>query len=67
MQMPQIASEYPYWCRERAAGMYGSYPYALAQTLVELPYSVVQGILYSAITYFMFYFFIDAGAPCLLA
>ena len=48
-------------CRERAAGMYGSYPYALAQALVELPYSVVQGVLYSLITYFMFYFFIDAG------
>lgn len=41
--------------------MYGSYPYALAQALVELPYSVVQGVLYSLITYFMFYFFIDAG------
>jgi hypothetical protein len=41
--------------------MYGSYPYALAQTLVELPYSIVQGGLYSLITYFMFYFFIDAG------
>ncbi len=41
--------------------MYGSYPYALAQSLIELPYSVVQGVLYSLITYFMFYFFIDAG------
>lgn len=37
------------------------YPFALAQALVELPYVGVQTILYSLITYFMTYFYIDAG------
>lgn len=37
------------------------YPFALAQALVELPYVGVQTILYSLITYFMTYFYIDAA------
>jgi ABC-type multidrug transport system permease subunit len=39
--------------REKAAGMYSSIPYALSQVLIEVPYAVVQGILYSLITYSM--------------
>ena len=48
-------------CRERAAGYFAVYPFALAQALIEMPYICVQSILYSCITYFMTYFFIDAG------
>ena len=40
-------------CRERSAGYYASYPYALAQALVEIPYLVVQAFLFSFIVYFM--------------
>ena len=29
-------------CRERAAGYYATYPFALAQVVVELPYLIVQ-------------------------
>lgn len=37
-------------CRERAAGLYSAYPFALAQAVVEFPYLLVQTILYSIIT-----------------
>ncbi|KAL9176954.1 hypothetical protein ABFS82_01G027200 [Erythranthe guttata] len=39
--------------RERAAGMYSSLPFALAQVAVELPYVCAQSIIYSAIFYLM--------------
>ncbi|KAK2076469.1 hypothetical protein QBZ16_000994 [Prototheca wickerhamii] len=47
--------------RERAAGMYGVMPYSFAQCLVELPYLVVQDIIYSAIVYWMVAFSTDAS------
>jgi hypothetical protein len=33
--------------RERAAGYYSEYPFALAQAVVEIPYLLVQAALYS--------------------
>lgn len=36
--------------RERAAGYYSSYPFSLANLLIEIPYLLVQTILYSCIT-----------------
>ena len=48
-------------CRERAAGYYATYPFALAQFLIEIPYVLVQSVFFSVITYFMIYFYIDAG------
>ena len=48
-------------CRERAAGYYAVYPFAAAQALIELPYVLLQSILYSAIVYWMTYFYVDAG------
>ena len=48
-------------CRERAAGYYATYPFALAQLLIEIPYVLVQSVFFSCITYFMIYFYIDAG------
>jgi len=47
--------------RERAAGMYGVLPFSLAQQAVELPYLIVQTILYSSIVYWMVYFAVDAA------
>jgi hypothetical protein len=42
--------------------MYAALPYALAQGDVEVPYIVVQTIIYTVITYFMMGFVVDAGA-----
>ncbi len=41
--------------------MYASFPYALAQGDVELPYILVQTVIWSAITYFMMGFELSAG------
>lgn len=49
-------------CRERAAGMYGVIPYAIAQGAVELPWALAQSVVYACITYFMIYFEINAGS-----
>lgn len=48
-------------CRERAAGMYGVIPYAVAQGAVEFPWALAQSIVYSVITYFMIQFEFSAG------
>ncbi len=59
---PVIAIERIVYHRERAAGMYAAMPYALAQGDVEIPYLVVQTLLWSIITYWMFGFEASAGA-----
>lgn len=41
--------------------MYASFPYALAQGDVEIPYILVQTIIWAAITYFMMGFELTAG------
>ncbi|KAK9816709.1 hypothetical protein WJX72_004056 [[Myrmecia] bisecta] len=58
---PVVAVERSVMYRERAAGMYGAFPYAIAQGLVELPYVLIQTIMYTAITYFMIHFEYDAA------
>ncbi|KAG6554605.1 hypothetical protein Mapa_003623 [Marchantia paleacea] len=52
---PLIASERLAFYRERAAGMYSAYPYAIAQILNEVPYSFLQAILYTCVVYPMIY------------
>ncbi|GAB4817615.1 hypothetical protein N2152v2_004661 [Parachlorella kessleri] len=47
--------------RERAAGTYGVLPFSLAQQLVEIPYILVQSIVYCAIVYWMIWFARDAA------
>ncbi|KAG0587732.1 hypothetical protein KC19_2G187600 [Ceratodon purpureus] len=42
--------------REKAAGMYSSIPYALAQVIIEFPYVLVQTTVYGIITYAMLQF-----------
>ncbi|CAI9106961.1 OLC1v1006213C1 [Oldenlandia corymbosa var. corymbosa] len=50
---PVISTERTVFYRERAAGMYAALPYAFAQGLVEIPYVVLQTVIYGVITYFM--------------
>ncbi|MFS8000103.1 putative ABC-type xenobiotic transporter [Helianthus anomalus] len=61
---PVVASERTVFYRERAAGMYSTLPYAMAQVLVEIPYVFVETICYTFIVYPMVSF--DWTAPKLL-
>ncbi|XP_076930284.1 ABC transporter G family member 39-like [Bidens hawaiensis] len=48
---PIVAVERTVFYRERAAGMYSSLPYALAQVTIELLYIVIQTSIYTIIFY----------------
>ncbi|RZC79069.1 hypothetical protein C5167_003836 [Papaver somniferum] len=48
---PVVGIERSVFYRERAAGLYSALPYALAQLLVELPYILVQAVVYALIVY----------------
>ncbi|KAL9387752.1 hypothetical protein Peur_020876 [Populus x canadensis] len=50
---PVVSIERTVFYRERAAGMYSAFPYAMAQVVVELPYLVAQAVAYSIIVYSM--------------
>ncbi|XP_071731908.1 ABC transporter G family member 35-like [Rutidosis leptorrhynchoides] len=50
---PVIATERTVFYRERAAGMYSSFPYAMAQVLVEIPYVFIQATYYTLMVYAM--------------
>ncbi|XAR70928.1 Xenobiotic-transporting ATPase [Bertholletia excelsa] len=50
---PVVAVERTVFYRERAAGMYSALPYALGQVLIELPYILVQTLLYGVLVYAM--------------
>ncbi|KAM0032056.1 putative ABC-type sulfate transporter [Helianthus debilis subsp. tardiflorus] len=58
---PVVATERTVFYRERAAGMYSSFPYAMAQVLVEIPYVLFQTTYYTLIVYAMVSFEWDAG------
>eukprot|EP00877_Chromochloris_zofingiensis_P000595 jgi/Chrzof1/10536/Cz05g02120.t1 len=58
---PVVSLERPVFYRERAAGMYAVGPFALSQGLVELPYILVQSILYGVVTYFLIRFEFSAA------
>ncbi|TKY54311.1 Pleiotropic drug resistance protein 3 [Spatholobus suberectus] len=49
--LPYVATERAVLYREKFAGMYSSMAYSLAQVAIEIPYILVQSILYVAITY----------------
>ncbi|KAK1392228.1 ABC transporter G family member 31 like [Heracleum sosnowskyi] len=53
---PVVSIERTVFYREKAAGMYSPFPYAAAQGLVEIPYIILQTIIYGVITYFMINF-----------
>ncbi|KAK6148931.1 hypothetical protein DH2020_016456 [Rehmannia glutinosa] len=50
---PVVAVERTVFYRERAAGMYSSMPYAIAQVAIEIPYIFVQAVVYGLIVYAM--------------
>ncbi|OMP00190.1 ABC-2 type transporter [Corchorus olitorius] len=50
---PVVAVERTVFYRERAAGMYSAMPYAVAQLLIEIPYILVQTVVYGVIVYAM--------------
>ncbi|XP_076898366.1 ABC transporter G family member 35-like [Bidens hawaiensis] len=58
---PVAASERTVFYRERAAGMYSTFPYAMAQVLVEIPYVFIETACYAFIVYAMVSF--DWTAP----
>ncbi|XP_058191654.1 pleiotropic drug resistance protein 3-like isoform X2 [Rhododendron vialii] len=49
--LPYVSTERSVVYRERFAGMYGSWAYALAQVTIEVPYLLAQAIVFSIITY----------------
>ncbi|XP_030496768.2 pleiotropic drug resistance protein 3 [Cannabis sativa] len=49
--LPYVATERNVLYRERFAGMYSPKAYSLAQVTIEIPYILVQAVLYVLITY----------------
>ncbi|GMP76128.1 hypothetical protein CsSME_00032936 [Camellia sinensis var. sinensis] len=49
--LPHVATERNVLYREEFAGMYSSWAYSFAQVTIEVPYILLQAILYVAITY----------------
>ncbi|KAK9229254.1 hypothetical protein WN944_022213 [Citrus x changshan-huyou] len=50
---PIVSVERTVFYREKAAGMYAGIPWALAQVMIEIPYILVQSVVYGAIVYAM--------------
>ncbi|EXC25843.1 Pleiotropic drug resistance protein 1 [Morus notabilis] len=50
---PVVAIERTVFYRERAARMYSIFPYTFAQVIIEIPYLVMQAVVYSVIVYTM--------------
>ncbi|KAK9027297.1 hypothetical protein V6N11_067135 [Hibiscus sabdariffa] len=50
---PVVAVERTVFYRERAAGMYSALPYAFGQVVIELPYVLIQTVIYGVIVYAM--------------
>ncbi|KAL9227633.1 hypothetical protein vseg_003301 [Gypsophila vaccaria] len=50
---PVVGVERTVFYREKAAGLYSALPYALAQAFIEIPYILIQAILYGTIVYTM--------------
>uniref|UniRef100_A0A0E0FPE6 ABC transporter domain-containing protein n=1 Tax=Oryza nivara TaxID=4536 RepID=A0A0E0FPE6_ORYNI len=50
---PVVVVERTVFYRERAAGMYSAFPYAFGQVAIELPYIMVQTLIYGVLVYSM--------------
>ncbi|XP_057729421.1 pleiotropic drug resistance protein 1-like [Arachis stenosperma] len=50
---PVVAIERTVFYRERAAGMYSALPYAFGQVAIEIPYILLQTLVYGVIVYAM--------------
>ncbi|MCD7463346.1 transcription factor [Datura stramonium] len=51
--IPVVAVERTVFYRERAAGMYSTFPYAFGQVFIEMPYVFMQAVFYGVIVYAM--------------
>ncbi|XP_025888754.1 pleiotropic drug resistance protein 3 isoform X2 [Solanum lycopersicum] len=51
--LPYVTTERSVLYRERFAGMYASWAYALAQVAIEIPYLLAQALSFTVITYSM--------------
>ncbi|KAL8555070.1 hypothetical protein ACS0TY_003028 [Phlomoides rotata] len=49
--LPHISRERPVFYRERFSGMYASWAYSAAQVTIEIPYVLVQALVFTGITY----------------
>ncbi|KAL3675446.1 hypothetical protein R1sor_025394 [Riccia sorocarpa] len=58
---PMVSTERTVFYRERGAGMYSAVAYGIGQVLIEIPYSLVQAVIYGSIVYFMLQLELDAG------
>ncbi|XP_051202814.1 ABC transporter G family member 45 [Lolium perenne] len=58
---PVVATERVVLYREKAAGMYSTLPYAIAQIAIEFPYMLVQVAIFASIVYPMIGFQMTAG------
>ncbi|KAJ1685330.1 hypothetical protein LUZ63_016720 [Rhynchospora breviuscula] len=54
--LPVVDTERTVFYREKFAGMYSALPYAAAQVIIEIPYTLAQAIIYSILTYSMLEF-----------
>ena len=50
---PVVNVERTVFYREQAAGMYSTMPYAFAQVFIEMPYVLVQAVVYGLVVYAM--------------
>ncbi|XP_008795450.2 ABC transporter G family member 36-like [Phoenix dactylifera] len=50
---PVVAIERTVFYRERAAGMYSALPYAFGQVAIEIPYILIQSLIYGVLVYAM--------------
>eukprot|EP00253_Pinus_taeda_P012741 PITA_12741 len=50
---PLVEIERTVYYREKAAGMYSALPYVFAQAAIELPYVLIQAVIYSVLVYAM--------------
>ncbi|MBA0699835.1 hypothetical protein Goari_001440 [Gossypium aridum] len=57
---PFVATERVFMYRERFAGMYSSWAYALAQVTIEVPYLFIQALMFEVITYPMIGYYASA-------
>ncbi len=64
--LPVISVERAVYYRERSSFFYHSLPFSLAQCTVELPYILVQAIVYSCIVYWCCGFEANEGEPHLM-
>ncbi|KAJ4794728.1 ABC transporter G family member 39 [Rhynchospora pubera] len=51
--LPVVDTERTVFYREKFAGMYSALTYAMAQVVIEIPYTFAQAILYSVLVYSM--------------